>query len=89
MREADEYQHMSLKKMVGIVVVTVTVTFGMFTSRSMADDTVIMQPVEFANETRVELPQNKRQQFRAKLLRSWWQVKQPKYIIYRPLFQKS
>lgn len=38
------------------------------------------------SEERVEVPEKKGSQFRAKLLRKWWQTKSPKYLIYRSLF---
>lgn len=89
MREADEYQQV-IKRMVGIAIVMVAVTLGMFTSRIAASDTLVQPPVKLVvgEETVVPSPE-KRQQFRAKLLRNWWPTRQPRYIIYRPLFQKS
>lgn len=90
MKAAEEYQQLPLIKMFIIGLLTVMMMIGLMTGRAAADEVFPDSPaiVLTTGDDRVELPARKRQQFRAKLIRNWWQVKQPKYVIYRSLFQK-
>lgn len=89
MMEADESQQLRFKKMLVMMLLTVGLSLGLMTTRVAAREVFDAQPLVLTtSDDRGEMPAGKRHQFRAKLLRNWWQVRQPKYVIYRPLFYK-
>lgn len=55
--------------------------------KSAAASSVIVEP-QVSVTASTEETEPKRYQFRARLLRNWWQFKRPRYVIYQSRFYK-
>lgn len=57
--------------------------------KSKCNDSINEARLTLPNEKRIEYDEFERYQFRAKQLRTWWQVKRPKYKIDWSFYHKK